>query len=187
MPDANSDSGKKRSGANEPNQDESIDLSDSAAEDQEIANDETKIQEDIDAVTDLLKRERDEYLDLARRLQAEFENYKKRVQKQMYEHSERAGELMIEKLLGVLDTMDLALHHEPSGPLEQVTSALRDVLTKEGLERIDQSNVPFNPELHDAVAHEDGDGPPEVIEIMRAGYRYKGKVLRPAMVKVKGV
>ena len=145
-----------------------------------------EIDTDSNAILDVLKRERDEYLHLARRVQADFENYKKRAQKQMHDHSERAGEVLVEKLLNVLDTMDLALQHEPSGPLEQVTSTLRETLTKEGLERIDGSNVPFDPEQHDAVAHEDGDGEPEVIEVMRAGYRYRGKVLRPAMVKVKG-
>ena len=57
-----------------------------------------------------------------------------------------------------------------------------------GLERIDPLNVAFDPTVHEAVAHEPGDGvgQPEVVEVMRAGYRWKGRVLRPAMVKVRG-
>lgn len=150
------------------------------------ADSENQVESDFDALLNTLKHERDEYLDVARRLQADFENYKKRTTKQMQEHTERAGEVLVSKLLDVLDTIDLALHHEPSGPLEHVAVSLRDVLQREGLERIDSAGVPFDPEVHDAVAHEDSDSEPEVIEVMRAGYRYKGKIIRPAMVKVKG-
>jgi molecular chaperone GrpE len=72
---------------------------------------------------------------------------------------------------------------------------LSDVLEKEGLERIDPQGQPFDPNQHDAVLHEPrepneehegGGGEPQVSDVMRAGYRWKGRVLRPAMVKVKG-
>ncbi len=59
-------------------------------------------------------------------------------------------------------------------------------LGKEGLERIDPAGAAFDPNEADAVAHEDGDGGPVVAEVLRPGYRWKGRVLRPAMVKVKG-
>jgi molecular chaperone GrpE len=150
------------------------------------AVDEGKVESDFDQLLNAIKHERDEYLDVARRLQADFENYKKRSSKQMQDYAERASESLLTKLLDVLDTIDLALHHEPSGPLEHVAVALNEVLQREGLERIDSAGVPFDPEVHDAVAHEDSDDAPEVVEVMRAGYRYKGKVIRPAMVKVKG-
>jgi molecular chaperone GrpE len=67
-----------------------------------------------------------------------------------------------------------------------VWSALFDTLEKEGLERIDPSGAPFDPNEHDAVLHEEGEGEPQVAEVLRAGYRWKGRVLRPAMVKVTG-
>ncbi|MDQ6839835.1 MAG: nucleotide exchange factor GrpE, partial [Actinomycetota bacterium] len=60
------------------------------------------------------------------------------------------------------------------------------VLAREGLERIDPDREPFDPTVHDAVAHEPGDGGQEVAEVLRAGYRWRGRVLRPAMVKVRG-
>ena len=62
------------------------------------------------------------------------------------------------------------------------------VLGKEGLERIDPSGALFDPAEHDAVAHEpsDGDEPPTVSDVMRAGWKWKGRVVRPAMVKVRG-
>ncbi|MHB1486989.1 MAG: nucleotide exchange factor GrpE [Acidimicrobiales bacterium] len=140
------------------------------------------------AEVDPVARERDEYLDALRRLQAEFENFKKRASRQQVEYVTRATEGLVTKLLPVLDTMDLALAHvdDPSS-VDQVATALGDVLTKEGLERIDPViDAEFDPNEHDAVMHEDGDGPPQVCEVLRAGYRFGGKVLRPAMVKVRG-
>ena len=130
--------------------------------------------------------ERDEYLDALRRLQADFENYKKRMIRQQTDTLERAAESLVTKLLPILDNFDLALAHGESG-LEPVYRSLMDTLAGEGLERIDAAGDPFDPNHHDAVAHEAGEGgDPEVSEVMRAGYRWKGRVLRPAMVKVRG-
>ena len=163
-------------------------------EDEEAAADavqeaEAAVEADIDAVTSnamaKIARERDDYLDALKRLQADFENYKKRVLKQQTEHLERAAGVVIEKLLPVLDTFDLAMKHGGEG-LEQVQGQLVAALEKEGLERIDPLDKPFDPNESEAVAHEPGDGDPVVSEVMRTGYRFKGKLLRPAMVKVKG-
>ena len=133
---------------------------------------------------------RDEYLDSLRRLQADFENYKKRVQRQQAELSERAAEKLAEQLLPALDAFDLAMAHaeDDAAGLEPVYRSLLGVLSSAGLERLDPAGQPFDPNEHDAVLHEEGgDTPaPEVIEVLRAGYRWKGRVLRPAMVKVKG-
>jgi len=144
---------------------------------------EAAVQEDIDVAK--IARERDDYLDALKRLQADFENYKKRILKQQTEHLERAAETLVEKLLPVLDTFDLAIAHGGEG-LDQVQGQLMAALEKEGLERIDPLGKPFDPNESDAVAHEEGDGDPVVSEVMRTGYRFKGKLLRPAMVKVKG-
>ena len=133
-------------------------------------------------------RERDEYRDALVRLQADFENYKKRMLKQQSEHLERAAAALVDKLLPVLDTADLALAHGGGEDVKQITASLLGVLEKEGLERIAGEGAPFDPTLHDAVAHEasDGDGEQTVVEVLRAGYRWKGRVVRPAMVKVRG-
>jgi molecular chaperone GrpE len=124
-----------------------------------------------------------DYLDDLRRLQAEFENFRKRTLKQQTDLTERAAETLVRELLPVLDIADLARSH---GADDQVGAALFDVLHKEGLERLDPLNQAFDPAEHDAVMHEEGDGDPEVIDVMRAGYRWRGRLLRPAMVKVKG-
>jgi molecular chaperone GrpE len=133
-------------------------------------------------------RERDEYLDALRRLQAEFENYKKRMMRQQTETLERASQGLVEKLLPVLDAIDLARSHGAGDDLEQVAAALMDLLGKEGLERIDPVGQPFDPTEQDAVQHEPGEEgeEPHVVALLRAGWRWKGRVLRPAMVTVKG-
>jgi molecular chaperone GrpE len=135
-----------------------------------------------------MARERDEYREALQRLQADFENYKKRVTKQSEELRDRAAETLVEKLLPVLDTADLALSHGGGEDVKQLSASLFAALEKEGLERIDNAGETFDPTHHDAVAHEpgDGDGGQEVAEVMRAGYRWRGRVIRPAMVKVRG-
>lgn len=148
------------------------------------ASDEKQSTVDVDA--DPIAAERDAYKETLQRLQADFENYRKRVQKQQAEAMERANESLVQKLLPVLDTLDLAKAHDPSGSLEQVSGSLLDVLTKEGLERVEAVDQMFDPTLHEAVAHEPGEGEPKVGEELRAGYRWKGRVIRPAMVKVVG-
>jgi molecular chaperone GrpE len=163
-----------------------------AAIDEELAE---IIAEDV---VDPVVRERDEYLDTLRRLQAEFDNYRKRMIRQQTESVERATESLVERLLPTLDALDLALAHsasEESSPdrqaLTQIASLLRDTMGKEGLERIDAIEVQFDPNIHDAVMHlerEEGEQSTGVVvtEVMRAGYQLKGKVVRPAMVQVRG-
>ena len=155
-----------------------------------------------------LAAERDEYLTALQRLQADFENYRKRVQRQQEEQAVRAAVDLVGKVLPVLDTLDLAQAHLGAGEgseegkaLDQARSQLLDVLTKEGLERVDEVGVEFDPVVHDAVAHapaepaegeaaENGEGAAAggvtVDGVLRAGYRWRGQVLRPAMVRVRG-
>ncbi len=146
----------------------------------------------------VLARERDEYLAALQRTQADFENYRKRIARQQDEQSARAAADLVSKLLPVLDTLDLAEAHlnesldvsEDGKALRASRAMLNDILAKEGLERIDQAGVPFDPTYHDAVAHaeadEGDDGGTVVEEVMRSGYRWKGQALRPAMVRVRG-
>jgi len=133
---------------------------------------------------DRLQNERNDYLDQLLRTRADFENYRKRILKQQSEHQERAAEALVEKLLEALDTFDMAMAHGQG--FEQARDVLVNILTKQGLERIDPVGEEFDPNEADAVAHEAGDGGPVVSEVLRPGYRWKGRVLRPAMVKVKG-
>ena len=145
----------------------------------------------------MLARERDEYLRALQHTQADFENYRKQIARRQEEQAARAAASMVDKLLPVLDTLDLAEAHlnetlnvsEDGKALRASRAMLMDILSKEGLERIDQSGVPFDPSVHDAVAHSEGDGgagQTVVEEVLRSGYRWKGQVLRAAMVRVRG-
>ena len=141
-----------------------------------------------------LHRERDEYLELARRVQAEFENYRKRMTREQTNVVERATERLVEELLPVLDSFELALLSLEADDrvrkgVELVYAELLGVLERSGLARIDPRGQSFDPNEHEAVMEESRpadapDGPPVVTDIMRTGYRLKGRVLRPAMVKV---
>lgn len=144
-----------------------------------------ELEADLEAFV-ALASERDEYLDALRRTQADFENYRKRMQREAADARDAGASALAGKLIDVLDTVDLALAHDPSDAVAQIATALVETLGKEGLERIDAFGASFDPELHDAVLHEEGDGPAEVIEVLRAGWRWRDRVLRPAMVKVKG-
>ena len=109
--------------------------------------------------------QRDEYLDSLRRLQAEFENYKKRVAKQQLDQVARAAVSLVDKILPVMDTLDLATTHlgDPESSdgraLVAVSNQFRDVLAKEGLERIDPLGESFDPNAHEAVGHLPADQP----------------------------
>ncbi len=136
-------------------------------------------------IDDVLK-ERDEFKDIALRVQADFENYRKRAASQMGDELDRALGKLVEQLLPVLDACEAAVAHGVEG-VEQVWSSLIGALQKHGLEALDLAGQPFDPALADAVMHEEGDGSePVVLEVLRTGYRWKGRVLRAAMVKVKG-
>ncbi|MGZ4737363.1 MAG: nucleotide exchange factor GrpE [Acidimicrobiia bacterium] len=137
-----------------------------------------------------LTGERDEMRALAQQLQADFENYKKQMLRRQTEHLERATEGLVEQLLPVLDSFELALgaltdaEDNVRKGVELVYAELLGVLEKAGVERIDAAGKPFDPTEHEAVLQEEGDGEPVVSDILRTGYRLKGRVLRPAMVKV---
>ncbi len=150
----------------------------------------------LEQILATLTGERDEYLALAQAKQAEFENYRKQMAKRQIELVEQAAAGLVEKMLPVIDALDAALAHGDES-LETVRLQLLDVLGKEGLVRIVPTGEPFDPATHDAVMHEKGDdgehdaservaSEPVVTETLRAGYGWRGRLLRAAMVQVRG-
>jgi molecular chaperone GrpE len=145
--------------------------------------------EPIELDIESLLSERDQFKDIALRLQADFENYRRRMNAQKSEEIDRATGRVVEGLLPVLDACEAAFAHG-ADQVEPVWSALIGALQKQGLEALDLQDKPFDPSVAEAVAHEPGadevfDGP-VVVETLRTGYRWKGKVLRPAMVRTRG-
>src|SRR5437870_12238610 len=142
---------------------------------------------------DRARAEAAEYRDHLLRLKAEFDNYRKRVLKEQTRAVEMASEPLMRRLLEVLDEFDLALMAAERGPdferflhgVELVYAKLMDILRSEGLERIEAQGKPFDPEYHEALMQSgEGDGEPVVADVFRPGYTLKGRVLRPAGVKV---
>ena len=140
------------------------------------------------------KAEAMEYLDHLRRLQAEFDNYRKRVMREQTEAVERAATPAILRLLEVLDDFELALMAATEKPdfdrflhgVELVYAKLADALKSEGLERIAAEGTPFDPERHEALMQTgEGDGEKLVVaDVLRPGYTLRGRVIRPAGVRV---
>jgi molecular chaperone GrpE len=143
---------------------------------------------EIDAELAALLAERDQFREHALRLQADFENFRKRADRQRVDEVDRAVGKLVEELLPILDACELGYAHGVHG-IEGVWSGLLAALRKHGLDPMDATNAAFDPALHEAVVHEAADDPaagPVVSEVLRTGYVWKGKVLRPAMVKVTG-
>jgi molecular chaperone GrpE len=133
-----------------------------------------------------LAAERDEYREAFLRVKADFENFKKRSDKQNADRVQRAAETLVTQLLPVLDASEAAVSHG-AADVEPILKSLLDILEREGLERDDPVGQTFDPTAHEAVMHEEGEGGEAVVTAsLRTGYSWKGRVIRPAMVKVKG-
>lgn len=138
---------------------------------------------------------RDEYLDDLRRSHAEFENFRRRLLRDGAAQRESGRAEVVEQLLEVLDdldrTLDAAAHssdEQLSKGVELVASKLVGALSNLGVTRLDEVEVVFDPNVHEAVQQresEDGREEPTVVEVLRPGYRLGEKVLRPAMVVVE--
>jgi molecular chaperone GrpE len=129
--------------------------------------------------------ERDEWMERAQRIAAEYENYRRRLATQRADDIDRATGRLAEALLPVLDACEAAFLQHPA-EIEPLFNLMLSELKKQGLESMNLHEQPFDPHLADAVLHEPGEGEPVVSEVLRSGYTWNGKVLRPAMVKVRG-
>jgi molecular chaperone GrpE len=146
------------------------------------------------AELDTARGEVEQYREHLQRLAADFDNYRKRVLKEQTRAVEMAAEPLVRRLLEVLDEFELALMAAEQKPdfdrflhgVELVYAKLTETLRSEGLERIDAMGRPFDPTLHEALMQGSGesDGEPVVGDVLRPGYKLRGRVIRPAGVKV---
>jgi molecular chaperone GrpE len=143
---------------------------------------------------DGLQADLDRFRDLALRSQADFENYKKRSAREKEEAIKYANSSLLERLMPIVDNFELGLEaargegeNSPvfSG-MSMVLKQLMDFLTEQGLQPIDATGQKFDPNLHEAIAHEPSEQFPEgvVIRQTRRGYRMKDRLLRPSSVVV---
>jgi molecular chaperone GrpE len=145
----------------------------------------------LEAELTKVKAERDTLLDRLARTQAEFENARKRASKEQQDFRDFAIADAIKSLLPVIDSLERALQAK-SGPsdfrsgIELIYKQLQDALSKLGVRVIPAKGEPFDPHYHEAVemveTREAADH--EVLEELQRGYKFKDRLLRPAMVKV---
>jgi molecular chaperone GrpE len=139
-----------------------------------------------------LRAERDALLDRLARLQAEFDNARKRAAREQQEFREFAAADVIKNILPVLDSFERALKAPAAGPddlrsgLQLIYRQFQDALQKLGVQAIESVGKPFDPRVHEAVEMVDTTEAPDhqVLDEFQRGYNYKGKLLRPAMVRV---
>jgi molecular chaperone GrpE len=139
-----------------------------------------------------LRSERNELFDRLARLQAEFDNYRKRAAKENAEYRDYAVSDAARSLLPVIDSFTLALKNSAAKPedlrkgVELIFKQLQDVLQKLNIERVPAQGEPFDPRVHEAIEMVETNDAPDhhVLEELQPGYRIKGRLLRPAMVRV---
>ena len=149
--------------------------------------------EDMQRVLDETREQSDEHLRGLQRTAADFSNYRRRVDQDREGLSQFSNALLIGKLLSVLDDFDRALETVPPGTNEAwvdgvrlVERKLRGLLEAEGVREIEALGQPFDPNLHEAVVHEETADHPDnqVIGELQRGYRLGDRVLRPSLVRV---
>jgi molecular chaperone GrpE len=140
------------------------------------------------------KAKADEYLDGWQRARADYVNYKKRVEREQVQVHQNASASVIRRFLEVVDDLDLALKNRPqegdnagwAEGVELIYRKLSAILEAEGVSIIDADGQYFDPNLHEAITHEQH---PElesgrIIAVVKKGYRLGDRVLRPAQVRV---
>ena len=148
---------------------------------------------DISAASevDKLKAERDALIDRLARQQAEFDNARKRAVREQAEFRDFAAADVLRGLLPVLDSFERALKAGGDGSefrsgVELIYRQLQDALLKAGVQPIVSVGRPFDPKVHEAIEMVDTTEAPDhhVLEELQRGYKYKDRLLRPAMVRV---
>jgi molecular chaperone GrpE len=121
------------------------------------------------------------------RVHAEYANYRKRVDRDRELVRQQATAVVMAELLTVLDDIDRAREHdELTGGFKSVAEAIESTVDKLGLEKYGQPGEPFDPTVHEALTHSEDESVTETtcVAVFQPGYRFAGRVLRPARVAV---
>ena len=158
-----------------------------AETDPPVSEEATNSETEEETLMEQLRSERDSHLSDLERVQAEFDNFRRQVQKRQSDLTERAAVGIVEKLLPVLDACEAAIQ-QGAVDVQPIQSSLLETLQASGLEIVGAEGEDFNPDHHEAVSHEPSEDTETSIvhEVMRSGYTWNGRTIRPAMVRVKG-
>jgi molecular chaperone GrpE len=136
-----------------------------------------------------------DYYNRMLRIQADFDNFRRRSRQEYEQACLYGGEELIKKILPVLDSLEraVAAFSEKSADncswqegVRLTLKQFQNILTAEGLEAVEAVNLVFDPQVHEAVFQEQSDAvsEPTVREELQKGYKYRNKLIRPALVKV---
>jgi len=168
----------------------SVEVTPDMVEDLPVEDEAKDLSEQLEAKDAELREATEKHL----RLAAEYDNFRKRTIREKEDFHKFASSSMVEKLLPVLDTVSRGVEFNKTADsidsvregLEKVDKMFQEILKSEGLEAIDGSDIPFDPNMHMAVFQEERTDVPDqtVVQVFEKGYKFKDKVLRPAKVKV---
>jgi molecular chaperone GrpE len=173
----------------EEEQDHSL-LEDAGASESEIQEDLAVLRKELDEI----RLKSDEYLEGWQRARAEFANFKKRIERERDQIQQNAAGNIIRRYLDVADDLERALKNRPqegegaawAGGIELIYRKLLAVLAAEGVKPMEAEGQFFDPNLHEAISHEDSPDHEsgQIIEVVQPGYMLGERVLRPASVRV---
>ena len=121
------------------------------------------------------------------RVQAEYANYRKRVDRDRITANEITTAIVLSEFLPVLDDISRAEEHgELTGGFKAVADQLETITTKLGLTKFSDVDVPFDPNIHEALMHSTSPDVTEtsVTQVLQPGFKFKDRVIRPARVAV---
>jgi molecular chaperone GrpE len=151
-------------------------------------------QDDISSELEKIRNESKEYFEGWQRERADFANYKKRIERDQMQMAQSYNGSIIKKYLVVVDDLERALKNRPTEPegaqwaegIDLIYRKLQTILENENVKRIPAEAIEFDPNIHEAISHEDSPDHEsgQVIEVLQQGYMLGDRVLRPALVRV---
>ncbi|MEI8131556.1 MAG: nucleotide exchange factor GrpE [Leptolinea sp.] len=159
-----------------------------------VAEEKVQIEEPLSAELEKTRTESKENLEGWQRERADFTNYKKRIERDQVQMAQSMNGTIIKKYLVVLDDLDRALKNRPTDPegakwaegIDLIYRKLQTILENENVKSIPVETGMFDPNIHEAISHEDSSDHEsgQVIEVLQQGYMIGDRVLRPALVRV---
>ena len=146
------------------------------------------LEKELEVVTKAKEEQNQQLL----RMMADFDNFRRRTRQEHEQLLLNAGEDLIKKILPVVDSLERALASENAESsawcdgIKLTLKQFQSILTTEGLEAVDSIEQEFDPQVHEAVMQEESENVTisTVVMELQKGYKYKGKLIRPALVKV---
>lgn len=162
--------------------------------DEGIAKVDPELIKQIDLAAQQMAAENEQLREALKRHKADFDNFRRRTQKEKEQLRDAAKEALLATLLPVLDNFERAIESAKTAQdvasvrqgIEMVANQLMGLLSSEGLERLDLLGKPFDPTVAEALAVEERTDVPDgqIVEVLRPAYRFKDRIIRPALVKV---